>query len=192
MSDSGRSDKKPISAYQRWEMASFDPPPPPDPVRENKLAQEIQRIRAAAHQQGLASGHVAGQAIGYQAGFDQGHAQGFEKGRQEALAEAAHLAGLADGFKAIGETREVRGFGQRFLTAFFEALGMPLVETGLIADRLASDMAGGQPLLMRGRANALDLLRELVLADGIGRGRRVERSHLPALVRRDGLLVRAA
>ncbi len=100
MSDSGRTDKKPISAYQRWEMASFDPPPPPDPVRENKLAQEIQRIRAAAHQQGLAQGHVAGQAIGYQAGFDQGHAQGLEKGRQEAHAEAARLASLADAFKA--------------------------------------------------------------------------------------------
>ncbi len=100
MSDSGHSDKKTLSAYQRWEMASFDPPPPPDLVRENKLAQEIQRIRAAAHQQGLASGHVAGQAIGYQAGFDQGHAQGLEKGRQEAQAEAARLAGLADTFKA--------------------------------------------------------------------------------------------
>jgi flagellar assembly protein FliH len=81
-------------------MASFDPPPPPEPVDDGALAAELERIRDAAHAQGLASGHVAGQALGYQAGFDQGHAQGFEKGRQEALAEAARLAGLADAFKA--------------------------------------------------------------------------------------------
>lgn len=100
MSNSGRQDKGQISAYQRWEMASFDPPPPPDPVAERAHELELQRLRDEAHAQGLASGHVAGQALGYQAGFDQGLAQGFEKGRQEALAEAAHLAGLAQSFKA--------------------------------------------------------------------------------------------
>lgn len=100
MSDSGRGGKGPVSAYQRWEMASFDPPPPPDPVEENRLEAELLRLRDEAHAQGLASGHVAGQALGYQAGFEQGHAQGFEKGRQEALAEAARLASLADSLKA--------------------------------------------------------------------------------------------
>ncbi|GLU33991.1 flagellar assembly protein H [Trinickia caryophylli] len=100
MSDSGRPDKGQLSAYQRWEMASFDPPPPPDPVEENRLAVELQRLREEAHTQGLASGHVAGQALGYQAGFEQGHAQGFEKGRQEALAEAARLAALAESLKS--------------------------------------------------------------------------------------------
>jgi flagellar assembly protein FliH len=102
MSDSGRPGKAAISAYQRWEMASFDPPPPPEPVVDDgaELEAELKRLRDAAHAQGLASGHVAGQALGYQAGFDQGHKQGFEKGRTEALAEAARLAGLADAFKA--------------------------------------------------------------------------------------------
>lgn len=100
MSDTRRAGKGPVSAYQRWEMASFDPPPPPDPVEENRLAAELQRLRDEAHAQGLASGHVAGQALGYQAGLEQGHAQGFEKGRQDALAEAARLAGLAESFKA--------------------------------------------------------------------------------------------
>lgn len=100
MSDTGRPVKGAISAFQRWEMASFDPAPPPEPVDDGALEAELRRIRDAAHAQGLASGHVAGQALGYQAGFDQGHAQGLEKGRQEAHAEAARLAGLADAFKA--------------------------------------------------------------------------------------------
>lgn len=100
MSDSHGSDKGQLSAYQRWEMASFDPPPPPDPVAESALEAELQQLREAAHEQGFASGHVAGQALGYQAGFDQGHTQGFEKGRQEAQAEAARLAQLAGAFKS--------------------------------------------------------------------------------------------
>jgi flagellar assembly protein FliH len=100
MSDSRNPEKRPVSAFRRWEMASFDPPPPPDPVVENLLEAELQRLREAAHEQGFASGHVAGQALGYQAGFDQGHAQGFEKGRQEALAEAARLASVATAFKS--------------------------------------------------------------------------------------------
>lgn len=100
MSNSGQPVKGQVSAYQRWEMASFDPPPPPAPVDDRALEAELRRVRDEAHAQGLASGHVAGQALGYQAGFDQGHAQGFEKGRQQALSEAARLAGLADAFKA--------------------------------------------------------------------------------------------
>jgi flagellar assembly protein FliH len=100
MSDSRGSDKGQLSAYQRWEMASFDPPPPPDPVTQSALEAELERLREAAHEQGFASGHVAGQALGYQAGFDQGHAQGFEKGREEARAEAARLAALASAFQS--------------------------------------------------------------------------------------------
>ncbi|MFW2474822.1 flagellar assembly protein FliH, partial [Burkholderia pseudomallei] len=31
MSDRASASDKPVTAYQRWEMASFDPPPPPPP-----------------------------------------------------------------------------------------------------------------------------------------------------------------
>ncbi|HKU00435.1 MAG TPA: flagellar assembly protein FliH [Paraburkholderia sp.] len=90
------------SAYQRWEMASFDPPPPPPPPptpdETAAFEAELQCVRDAAHQQGLASGHVAGQALGYQAGYDQGHKQGFEQGREEARAQARQLAQLAQQF----------------------------------------------------------------------------------------------
>jgi len=103
MSNRNSAAKASISAYQRWEMASFDPVPPAPPNSEADEAAfeaELERLREAAHAQGIASGHVAGQALGYQAGYEQGHAQGFEQGRSEAREEAARLAALAETFKA--------------------------------------------------------------------------------------------
>jgi flagellar assembly protein FliH len=104
MSDPNSTAKHGLSAYQRWEMASFDPvPPAPEPEPEFDHAAfeaELTRLRDAAHAQGIASGHVAGQALGYQAGYDQGHAQGFAQGQTEAREEAARLAALAATFKS--------------------------------------------------------------------------------------------
>jgi flagellar assembly protein FliH len=103
MSDRNSAAKERLSAYQRWEMASFDPAPPapPEPeVDDGAFEAELERLRDAAHAQGVASGHVAGQALGYQAGYEQGHAQGFEQGQSEAREEAARLAALAETFKA--------------------------------------------------------------------------------------------
>ncbi|CAH2897080.1 MAG: Flagellar assembly protein FliH [uncultured Paraburkholderia sp.] len=100
MSNRNSTAKESLSAYQRWEMASFDPAPPSTEADEAALEAELERLREAAHAQGIASGHVAGQALGYQAGYEQGHAQGFEQGRSEAREEAARLAALAETFKA--------------------------------------------------------------------------------------------
>ncbi len=98
------------SAYQRWEMASFDPPPPPPPPptpdEEAAFAAELQRLRDDAHQQGLASGHVAGQALGYQAGYEQGQKQGFEQGLELARGQANQLAQLAQRFTDALQTVE--------------------------------------------------------------------------------------
>ncbi|ACC72104.1 flagellar assembly protein FliH [Paraburkholderia phymatum] len=100
MSDQDPTRKESLSAYQRWEMASFDPVPEPEPeVDDGAFEAELQRLRDAAHAQGVASGHVAGQALGYQAGYEQGRAQGFEQGQAEARAEAAQIAALAETFK---------------------------------------------------------------------------------------------
>jgi flagellar assembly protein FliH len=100
MSDATRADKAKLSAYQRWEMASFDPVQTDHAAADQAaLEQHLRRVRDEAHAQGLASGHVAGQAMGYQAGFDQGYEKGVEQGREEARAEAARLASLADSFK---------------------------------------------------------------------------------------------
>jgi flagellar assembly protein FliH len=107
MSDPNSAAKESLSAYQRWEMASFDPaPPPPPPPPEPEVDKaalfeaELEQVRVAARAQGIATGHVAGQALGYQAGYDQGHAQGFAQGQAEAREEAARLAALAHTFKA--------------------------------------------------------------------------------------------
>ena len=97
-----RAAKHATSAYQRWEMASFDPPPPPPPPptpdERAALAAELQRLREDAHAQGHALGHVAGQALGYQAGYEQGHKQGFEQGLVDAHAQAKQLAAIAQRF----------------------------------------------------------------------------------------------
>jgi flagellar assembly protein FliH len=104
MSDQDAQSKARLSAYQRWEMASFDPvppAPPPEPeVDDGAFEAELERLRELAYQKGTASGHVAGQALGYQAGYEQGHAQGFAQGQSEAREEAARLAALAATFKA--------------------------------------------------------------------------------------------
>ena len=90
MSNRNSTAKESLSAYQRWEMASFDPVPEPEPeVDDGAFEAELQRLRDTAHAQGVASGHVAGQALGYQAGYEQGRAQGFEQGQAEAHSEAA-------------------------------------------------------------------------------------------------------
>jgi flagellar assembly protein FliH len=89
-----------MSAYQRWEMASFDPVPiDRSGADQAALEKHLRRVRDEAHAQGLASGHVAGQAMGYKAGYDQGYQQGVEEGRRDARAEAARLAQMADTFK---------------------------------------------------------------------------------------------
>jgi flagellar assembly protein FliH len=106
MSDQDPPRKASLSAYQRWEMASFDPrpPAPPEPeVDDGAFEAELQRLRDSAHAHGVASGHVAGQALGYQAGYDQGHAQGFAQGQSEAREEAARLTALAETFKVALE-----------------------------------------------------------------------------------------
>jgi flagellar assembly protein FliH len=94
------SRKARMSAYQRWEMASFDPVPVDrSGADQAALEKHLRRVRDEAHAQGLASGHVAGQAMGYKAGYDQGYQQGVEEGRRDARAEATRLAQMADTFK---------------------------------------------------------------------------------------------
>src|SRR5260370_22571779 len=101
MSDDAEAAKKArMSAYQRWEMASFDPVPVDRSAADQAaLEKHLRRVRDEAHAQGLASGHVAGQAMGYQAGYDQGYEKGVEEGRRDARAEATRLASMADAFK---------------------------------------------------------------------------------------------
>jgi flagellar assembly protein FliH len=100
MSDATSTNKARMTAYQRWEMASFDPVPTDRTAADQAaLEKHLRRVRDEAHAQGLASGHVAGQALGYKAGYDQGYDKGINEGRRLAAQEAARLSSLADQFK---------------------------------------------------------------------------------------------
>lgn len=114
MSEPARTGTGALTAYQRWEMASFDPKPPaPEPVDNGEaaaaaLAAELQRVRDAAHAEGLAAGHAQGRAQGLREGYDAGHAEGTEAGRAAMLAEAARFAALAASFSdALHQAREM-------------------------------------------------------------------------------------
>jgi flagellar assembly protein FliH len=86
--------KEKQSAYQRWELASFDESGPDlrqraqrdDAAAAAKLAEESALLREQARQEG------------YAAGLSQGHAEGLARGRAEAQQERALLLQLADGF----------------------------------------------------------------------------------------------
>lgn len=65
--------KEQLTAFQRWELASFDPVPlhvpaaPPSASVSTKLdAVEIQNIRQQAYEEGRAAGHQTGYAAGLQ------------------------------------------------------------------------------------------------------------------------------
>jgi flagellar assembly protein FliH len=100
-----------LSAYQRWELASFDPPTPPDPDLARREAEqqaaraaELDALRDQAHAEGIAAGHVAGQALGYQAGYEQGLAQGHAHARAEADALKALAAKFSDALRDADST----------------------------------------------------------------------------------------
>jgi flagellar assembly protein FliH len=99
--------KEQLSAYQRWELASFDAPPPPTPEElATQREQDINEARLRAHAVGLEEGRAAGHEQGYAkgleegraAGFEQGRAQGLEEGRAQAMEERAQLQQIASVF----------------------------------------------------------------------------------------------
>ena len=70
--------KERLSAYQRWELGSFDTPASPpnraaSPGAKNTAEQQAQQLNL----------HARGE------GYREGHREGLEAGRREALAEVA-------------------------------------------------------------------------------------------------------
>jgi flagellar assembly protein FliH len=110
--------KEQQSAYQRWEMASFDrrPAPRAEPVApvapaEPQLAlpteAEIEAIRQQAFAEAYTMGLTQGREQGYQEGHAQGYADGAKAGQIESEAELEHLRGVAAGFaQAVAEADE--------------------------------------------------------------------------------------
>lgn len=87
--------KEQLTAYQRWEMASFgdDRPSQQNTVAQQQAAQqraaeEAARMLEEARQQGYAEG------------FNQGHAEGVQAGRIEAARETTQIRQVAAAFSA--------------------------------------------------------------------------------------------
>lgn len=87
--------KEQLTAFARWELASFDPAPKVAPVElppaapvvtAESAAAQLQSIQAKAYDDGHATGYQAGHATGYQAGY--------AAGIQQAQTETARLQTL--------------------------------------------------------------------------------------------------
>jgi flagellar assembly protein FliH len=117
-SKSGIIPKESLTAYQRWELASFGDERPStlqkqaedDAKTAEQLAVEeaarqtaehqraLEAERLAAYNAGLEEGRAAGFEQGKSAGFEQGHTDGLTQGRAEAAEERARLQQIAQTF----------------------------------------------------------------------------------------------
>ncbi|HVL75519.1 MAG TPA: FliH/SctL family protein [Noviherbaspirillum sp.] len=82
--------KEKLSAYERWELASFGDAPAPAPVDHAALA--------AQHEQALAEERAQARKQGHDEGFEQGRKAGLAAGRAEAAREAACLRQVVEAF----------------------------------------------------------------------------------------------
>ncbi|GAB3630423.1 flagellar assembly protein FliH [Pandoraea terrae] len=145
--------KERLSAYQRWEMASFDPappapPPPPRPLDDPALVAQIAQWREEAR----AAGHAEGHAAGYEAGY----AAGQSAGRAEVEARAAQLADLAHAFGNAVESIDA-DIAEPLLTLALDIARQALRQTlavhpeallPVVRELLAHDPLTGAPRLL--------------------------------------------
>ncbi|MES2070386.1 MAG: flagellar assembly protein FliH [Pseudomonadota bacterium] len=105
MSDSTLS-KGQMSAFQRWEMASFGDERPSQ-VAERTLAtaaatkisqEEVQKIRETARKEGYADGYKEAYAQGLQQAQEDGHREGLASGKEIIDAELAAIQDIARHF----------------------------------------------------------------------------------------------
>lgn len=83
--------KEQLSAYQRWEMASFGDDRPN--TQQNAAAAAKQAAEEIAQQREQA------RREGYAQGLEEGRAAGLEQGRTEAIREATRLRQMAEAFR---------------------------------------------------------------------------------------------
>ncbi|MBB1624501.1 flagellar assembly protein FliH [Achromobacter sp. UMC71] len=183
------------AAWRRWQMLSFDEPPPapvepepePDPGPDPEVVMAQLRAQAVAEgrQEGFAQGHAAGLEAGRAEGFEAGQAAGREAGYAEGLAQAREQGALEAGqlhalveacATSIGSLEEK--MGQSLLTLALD-IAQQVVRTTLAEqpETVASAVrevlhinptAGGQ---MRLWANPADIeLIRLHLADELKEG----------------------
>lgn len=98
---STRIPKEQLSAYQRWEMASFGDE---RPGQQQAAAEEAAKQNAEL----LAKQREEARLQGYAEGFEQGRLAGLEAGRVEAAREAEQLAQVAAAFGSeVGRANEL-------------------------------------------------------------------------------------
>ena len=94
--------KEEMTAYQRWELASFNEEQSPEQAEALLVAQRdkaTEEARLAGYAAGLAEGRAAGMEEGRAAGTKQGYEAGLKEGRAEADEERARLQQLAQVFQ---------------------------------------------------------------------------------------------
>jgi flagellar assembly protein FliH len=157
--------KEKLSAYQRWEMASFDERPPPTPEEiAAQLTKANEEVKRAAYAAGLAEGRNAGFAEGRAAGLEEGRAAGMEQG---------HAAGLAQG-RAQAEAERLQL--QQVAHAFGD-------EVAQASERIAADVLTLALDLAKGMLkNALSIRPELVIPVVSEAIRYLPTLHQPALL----------
>lgn len=90
--------KEEMTAYQRWELASFNEEQTPEQAEALLAAQRnkaTEEARLAGYAAGLAEGRAAGMEEGRAAGTKQGYEAGLKEGRAEAEDERTRLQQLA-------------------------------------------------------------------------------------------------
>ncbi len=82
--------KEQMTAWQRWELASFDNTQKSElpPGMRLPTVEELEALREQARKEGYAAGH----AEGLQSGHIQGHAEGLRTGAEAAQADIAPIA----------------------------------------------------------------------------------------------------
>jgi flagellar assembly protein FliH len=96
--------KEQLTAFERWELASFDPKPLAKPATpqtnpatqarqasENLAAAELQRIKQSAREDGYAGGFEEGKQAGLTAGHQEGYQAGYASGVNQTVIEAEQI-----------------------------------------------------------------------------------------------------
>jgi len=131
--------KEKLSAYQRWELGSFDAPAAPvSRATETATSERVKQIDAEARLEGLRTGH----------------AEGYEAGRREALAEGA---------PRIARMDELLAALTGDLARLDRDLALEVVQLGLaVARKLVGAGLRAQPELVQ--ASVEEALRHLAHA----------------------------
>ena len=98
--------KEQLTAFQRWELASFDPVPKPLTVELSPAAQQAANKLAAAESEKI-------HKFAYDEGYASGHQAGYAAGIQQAQIETAAIQTIMQNLNqviTVGLSRPVRNF----------------------------------------------------------------------------------